>query len=142
VLDIGIAARPCYGFKDNGDSHYVGRLGSVWVVAVMDGLGHGSPAAEASRMAVECLKEQTSRSIEHFYRLCHERLRGTRGVVAGTAVIDLEQDQIEFTGVGNIEAVVYAGGVPTSLISSNGVLGGGILPRIHPARGLFRRERC
>lgn len=137
TLDVGIATRPCMGFKDNGDSYYTGRLGTAYLAAIMDGLGHGTQAAEASRLAVECLAEQEELSIERFYRECHERLRRTRGVAAGVAVIDEEQGRIQYTGVGNIEAIVYDRDSETTLISTNGILGGGVMPNVHVREAEF-----
>lgn len=137
MLDVGVASRPCCGLRDNGDSYYTEWSETTYFAAVIDGLGHGLPAAEASRVAVECLEERARGPMDNLFRACHEKLRGTRGVAAGVASIDLEKDSVEFVGVGNIEAIVYSGNGQGCLISTNGILGADVLPHIHVRQAAF-----
>ena len=128
-FEIGAASRPCPGFIDNGDRYYVNKTESGLMVAVIDGLGHGSPASEAAEIALECLQQRGNDTPENFYRICEEKLVKTRGVVAGIATIDTRTDKLEYVGIGNIEAQVYSGGNVYTLISRHGVVGYGQRPK-------------
>lgn len=138
MLDIGAVTRPYPGFRDNGDRYFIDSRGSHHIVAVIDGLGHGVLAAEATDRAMKCLENYGSApSIEWFYSQCHLQLHGTRGVVAGIAVIDEEENSVEYTGIGNIETIVFQDGKIETLISSQGIIGSGIMPHIHVRRSPF-----
>lgn len=129
-FDTGAATRPCRGFAANGDRYYVQETDWGLLVAVIDGLGHGAPAEEAAVEALKCLTLGMAGSTAAALRQCDEALLHSRGVVAGVAVIDLEDETIRYTGIGNIEAQLYTGGNVRTLISSYGIIGSGRLPSI------------
>lgn len=136
-LDIGTATRPCQGFTYNGDHYFIKEIGSLYMVSVIDGIGHGKPAAEASDIAVDCLEARWNADVEWFYRTCDQILEGTRGVVIGVAMIDMERDLIEYTGIGNIETQIYVDNSVETLISSYGIVGDRRLPHIKIRRAQF-----
>jgi hypothetical protein len=75
---------------------------------VVDGLGHGPPAAEAAREAeriVSVISEATPNAI---LRDCHDALKKTRGAAMACAVVDWEQQVLHYAGVGNIVAAVVS----------------------------------
>jgi hypothetical protein len=93
------------------------------LLAVVDGLGHGAGAREASDAAVEILSAWQGESLEDVFRRAHERLRATRGAVMGVCVIDSRGGKFHYAGVGNVEARVLGSSVPVRAISANGTLG-------------------
>ena len=129
ALDYAVVTRPHYKHPENGDGGLVRWLDETTVlVAVVDGLGHGPPAAEVSEATVaylaSCLPTAT---LPDLLRACHVRLQGTRGAALAVARLDLAAGRLEYAGVGNIEARLLN---PTAVrpISYNGIVGA-ILPR-------------
>jgi phosphoserine phosphatase RsbX len=79
------------------------------LVAVIDGLGHGDEAADASEAAAQVLREYRSAPVDELLRRCHETLRKTRGAVMTLAWFDLDRSQLAWAGVGNVEARLVRG---------------------------------
>ena len=120
---IGSWSRPRPGEDANGDGYFVRRRGSQMLLSVVDGLGHGYGAAEATRVALEVLGEWQGGDLEKLFRDAHERLRPTRGVVMGACVIDAARSTFSYAGVGNTEVRVFGSEQPIRPIPVNGTLG-------------------
>jgi serine phosphatase RsbU (regulator of sigma subunit) len=63
-------------------------------------------------------------------RLCHERLRGTRGATASVASFDYANDELTWSGVGDVVALLLRADAAThpkaeSLVLRAGLLGSG-----------------
>jgi anti-sigma regulatory factor (Ser/Thr protein kinase) len=119
----GAMTRPAIGEEQNGDAYMIQRFGNRQIIAVIDGLGHGEGAMEASRAAVASIQENALKPVETIIRLAHEELRPTRGAVLGLGVIDLETGVIEYSGIGNTDFRAFGGGITLKFISLNGTLG-------------------
>jgi hypothetical protein len=65
-------------------------------------LGHGPMAADAATAAVRVFREQIQRSLKEIVEAMHGAMRHTRGAALAIAKIDLEQQILQFVGVGNI----------------------------------------
>src|SRR5690606_27727635 len=59
VVHAAQLVRPARGEQVAGDAALVRELGPSTLLAVIDGLGHGPPAAEAAARAVEVLETMT-----------------------------------------------------------------------------------
>jgi anti-sigma regulatory factor (Ser/Thr protein kinase) len=96
---------------------------------IADGLGHGAPAAEASREAVRVFETQPQRPTS-FLQAAHERLRSTRGAAVAAADIDFQNRRLLYAGFGNVCGSIFeSGGVESrGLMSHNGTLGLQIRP--------------
>jgi anti-sigma regulatory factor (Ser/Thr protein kinase) len=90
---------------------------------VVDGLGHGTFAAEAAREAERVLADSAANSVETILRDCHDALRKTRGAAAAIAAISKENGTLVFSGVGNISSTVLDGENRRGIASHNGTLG-------------------
>jgi anti-sigma regulatory factor (Ser/Thr protein kinase) len=119
----GAMTRPAPGQIENGDAYIIKRVDNRQILAVIDGLGHGSGAMEASRAAVAAIQEHALKPVETIIRLTHEELRSTRGAVIGLAAIDCETGVIEYAGIGNTDFRAFGGGNALKFISLNGTLG-------------------
>ena len=98
------------------------RLGGL--LAVIDGLGHGSYAADAAEAAAAVVRERVDDPAHDLLVACHEALLATRGVVMTLVWFDLAARSLVWTGVGNVEArLVRAGARPNSPVVLGGVLG-------------------
>jgi negative regulator of sigma-B (phosphoserine phosphatase) len=104
ALEVGCAGLPMEGETRSGDLAVFAPHARGGVVAVIDGLGHGDAAADASDAAAEILRARAGDRLPELLARCHEALRDTRGVVMTLADFDLTASRMEWTGVGNVEA--------------------------------------
>jgi len=109
LLDWGVACATHAEEQESGDLYAVAALPGGALIAVVDGLGHGAEAAVAAREAIAEIKSRPSDDIVACVRRCHERLRGTRGVVMSLAVLDARARLLSWLGVGNVEAALVRG---------------------------------
>ncbi|HZQ96653.1 MAG TPA: ATP-binding SpoIIE family protein phosphatase [Candidatus Sulfotelmatobacter sp.] len=93
------------------------------LLMVVDGLGHGSLAAEAAREAERIFEESSSTSPGSILQDCHDALRKTRGAAAAIAAISPDSRLLSFAGVGNISGTVITQGARRGMTSHNGTLG-------------------
>jgi negative regulator of sigma-B (phosphoserine phosphatase) len=70
-----------------------------------DGLGHGSEAAEAARLAIGIVERKGEESLAAIMGACHEAIVATRGVVMCLVRFD-PPGSMHSLSVGNVEGVV------------------------------------
>ncbi len=135
-MEWGVAARPLPGESASGDACVVEELGGSVLVAVIDALGHGAPAAATALIASETLRRHAAEPIQLLIKRCHDALLGTRGAVVSVASIDLRERTMAWLGVGDIEGVLAfadPSAVPThAILTTLGGIVGGRLPLIRP----------
>jgi negative regulator of sigma-B (phosphoserine phosphatase) len=125
VLERGVAGLAHEGEGRSGDVAVFAPSQRGGLVAVIDGLGHGDAAADASEAAAEVLRTEVERPAQELLELCHQELRRTRGAVMTLAWFDLDARTMVWTGVGNVEArFVRAGDTGDARHASPVVLGG------------------
>jgi negative regulator of sigma-B (phosphoserine phosphatase) len=107
ALEVGCAGAPIAGERRSGDKAVFAAYAGGALVAVLDGLGHGAAAADASDAAAEVLRAHPDWPPQQLVERCHEALRGTRGVVMTMAWFDLEAGRMDWAGVGNVEARLF-----------------------------------
>ena len=127
AFEWAVAGSPHAGESVSGDAAVVVEQDDVHLLAVIDGLGHGQPAAQAAAAAVDTIGANRAEPLDNILVLCHEALQSTRGAAITLARVDLVAASIEWVGVGNVDAHVVRGG-PSGLGSvHNPVLSGGIV---------------
>ncbi len=123
-VKCGAWSRPYPNEKFNGDAYFVKTEAETTLAAVIDGLGHGLGAHQATQEALHVLDDwDMDDSLDALVFAVHERLRGTRGAVMSVAMIDHAHDRLTFAGVGNIQVRAFDTHAPVHLISVNGTLG-------------------
>ncbi len=120
---IGVWSRPHPREDRNGDAYFISHRAEQTLLAVVDGLGHGQGAHEASRVALSVLAEWRGEGLEEIFRTAHAALRPTRGAVMGACILDTARGSFQYAGVGNIEVRVFNAPEPARPISNNGTLG-------------------
>jgi hypothetical protein len=105
----------------SGDAWTVCVDGSGASLLLADGLGHGPGAAEASELAIAALRP--AEPVEATLERVHAALRPTRGAAVAVARVNEARGVLQFSGVGNISAVLCARGSSKSLTSLSGVAG-------------------
>ncbi|UBU11460.1 SpoIIE family protein phosphatase [Nonomuraea gerenzanensis] len=93
------------------------------VVMMCDGLGHGEPAAEASRLAVRVFQSHGELPPVPLLERLHEALRASRGAAVAVARLDRASGRVRFAGVGNIAAWIVRPDGRQGLISLPGIAG-------------------
>lgn len=120
---IGVWSRPRPGEEMNGDAYFIAEHEGETLLAVVDGLGHGRGASEASQAALDTLEQWRGEPLDEVVPSVHDALRATRGAVMGAVVINRERESFTYAGVGNVEVRVLGAQEPARPIPSNGTLG-------------------
>ena len=114
------------GETENGDCWSIHRGGQRVLYTVVDGLGHGSVAAEASALAIQMVAKAFSDnpqvSLTELLNRMHGPMRATRG--AAISFVSVAGRVATCCGVGNVSTVLYgADGHQRTVLSHNGTLG-------------------
>jgi phosphoserine phosphatase RsbX len=145
-IESATAGRALPGEGESGDVSAVEFFVGGVLLALIDGLGHGRPAAEVAHQAADLIRKQAGAALDLVIQRCHAELRGSRGVVLSLAQIDFEASMLRWTGIGNVDglllqprgaevqkqALLLRGGVvgsqiPTPRVSSHALLPGDVL---------------
>lgn len=120
----GAVSRSKPGEKLNGDCYVINHISpSKTIVAVIDGLGHGKEAHIASQHAKEQIILKADQPLDALMKHTNAALRGTRGAVAGIALIDTDNNKLKYCGIGNIEGFLNISGEKKNLLSFGGIIG-------------------
>jgi anti-sigma regulatory factor (Ser/Thr protein kinase)/serine/threonine protein phosphatase PrpC len=120
---VGVWSRPHPGQQTNGDAYLIKTHGPLTLFAVIDGLGHGHGARQASDTAIDSLSDWMGEPLEEVFMAVHGALRSTRGAVMGVAVVDGAREEMHFAGVGNVSVRTFNTPEHATPIPSNGTLG-------------------
>jgi len=105
-IEWGFAEQPLPGQPVSGDRCVVQIENGRATIAVIDGIGHGSEAAQASRAVVDVLESHAEEPIVSLFQRCHARLRSTRGAAMTLARYDAAARKLKWLGAGNVRAIV------------------------------------
>ena len=114
---------PKKGEVISGDKWNVVQKGDYLNVLLVDGLGHGIEASDASTLAIKRFKENLNLPPAALMKLLHQSLRGSRGAVAAVARINLVKDTLDYCGLGNVAGIIYLPTERKHLVSMNGTVG-------------------
>jgi anti-sigma regulatory factor (Ser/Thr protein kinase) len=123
VVDFSGFTAPYPGEITCGDNIAWEINGDRCIVMVVDGLGHGPQAAEASYEAVRIFKSYSSDPPAGIISRLHDALKKARGAAAAVAEIRPLAGTLIYAGVGNIAGSILSNTLSRSLISHNGTLG-------------------
>src|SRR5262249_60313288 len=79
--------------------------GDCALVAVIDGLGHGHPAAQAAEAAQQFLENGWGAPLPVLLEQAHAALRATCGAVMSAVSIERRTGAMSWLGVGNVGAI-------------------------------------
>jgi anti-sigma regulatory factor (Ser/Thr protein kinase) len=122
-IDIGAVCLCKPGEEVCGDAWAVTHQPGGSQILVVDGLGHGLLAAEASRKAVDFFRQHSPLSPGAMLEAIHRALRRTRGAVAAVAEIDPARHLVRFSGVGNVAASIVSPQGSSHMVSHSGIVG-------------------
>jgi len=115
------------GQNESGDRHLVLSTADGGLVAVVDGLGHGSEAAGAAKVAVRALESAAHRPVVQMFRDCHSSLIGTRGAVISAAAFNAHDETMTWLGVGDVEGRLLRTSSSASPRTESLLLRGGVV---------------
>ncbi|HEX5222075.1 MAG TPA: SpoIIE family protein phosphatase [Verrucomicrobiae bacterium] len=101
-IDYGVAARTLAGQPCSGDACFVNEAEEQTILAVIDGLGHGPPAADAAATAVAELQSNPDLPLVRLIERCHRALLHQRGVAMTLVSIPSTGNVLNWVGVGNV----------------------------------------
>lgn len=123
--DVGACSWPKAGQEICGDAWAVQQAdGRLWLT-LLDGLGHGPLAADASRTAVAVFRDAAHGAVRpaEVLQRAHTALKATRGAVMAVVLFEPERHQVTFAGVGNIVCSVQSLAGAQHLLSTDGTVG-------------------
>ncbi|MBI2909369.1 MAG: SpoIIE family protein phosphatase [Chloroflexi bacterium] len=132
LIEWGVAQRSLPGQVESGDGYVVEAFPGGILIGVIDGLGHGSEAAEVTRVAAGVLRGHAGETVTTLFQLCHAALLGTRGVVITLA--SLAPGSLTWLGVGNVEGLLLGGDNELPRRETARVRGGTVGYRLPPLR--------
>jgi len=134
-IDWAVAMRPMTGQAVSGDLHVVKPFGHCVLLAVIDGIGHGTEADRAAHVAADVLEKHANESTISLMRLCHAALAETRGAVVTLACLNFAENTMNWLGVGNVEGRLFRADPNVLPSHENILLRGGLigyqLPSLH-----------
>lgn len=126
-LEVGVLCLPKQGEAVSGDAYASQTIGDRQLLMIADGLGHGPLAAQASLEAVRIFQEQAQHDPAEIMKAMHEVLRSTRGAAVAIAEVNLQQQTVQYVGVGNIAGSLLETEAThersTNMVSHNGTVG-------------------
>ena len=126
-IDYYYSIQPCLGERVSGDAVIVEEREKWVFMAIVDALGHGVKAHEVSRVARAYLEQYWSQDVRRTMQLLDRHLQDSLGAAVGLGVIDLETNQLTYTGVGNtVIRILRRQAKPaksTQLYSAAGIVG-------------------
>ncbi|HEX3450770.1 MAG TPA: ATP-binding SpoIIE family protein phosphatase [Isosphaeraceae bacterium] len=125
TLELGVVERAAPGEQLCGDGWATNVRDGRTFVLMVDGLGHGSAAAQAAAEAVRVFRGHRAQEPNQIVESAHLALRGTRGAALAIARLDPVRREVRYAGVGNISGVILdtTTGTSTSMVSQNGTVG-------------------
>lgn len=120
---IGVVCTPLAGEIACGDAWLVERTRHGFLVALVDGLGHGPDAAVAADSAIHMIRKNVERAPAEMLELANGSLRPTRGAAIQIATVDLRAQELRSAGVGNISTSVIYDDQSKSIPSQPGIVG-------------------
>lgn len=128
IIEYAVASMTIPGQMESGDLHIVKETENTALIGVVDGLGHGSEAAAAAKLSVDVLNNFTDGSIINAARLCHEKLKSTRGAVMALVSINSQDETVTWLSIGNVEGMILrvnleANPVYENILMRSGVIG-------------------
>jgi phosphoserine phosphatase RsbX len=131
MIAVGLATAALAGQASSGDRGVVLTFPHGAMVAVIDGLGHGSEACEAADAAVKALATDPASPVDELVRRCHASMRRTRGAVM--TVASFAPGSMTWVGVGNVEGLLVRN-TSIEAVAMRGGIVGYQLPHLVPRR--------
>lgn len=105
-VDWAVGAAPHPGERVLGDGYVAESFPGGFLLAAVDGVGHGPEAAAVAEACVAVLQANAWAPVGELIHRCHEKLRGTRGATLSVASFVTGRGEMSWAGIGNVAGVV------------------------------------
>lgn len=102
-FEVAVFQKSKYSDRVCGDSYFVKETDQYFIGAVVDGLGSGEKAREASHLAVGIIEEHSDLSVETLMYMINDALVNVRGAVVSIFKIDYQHQNFTYSSVGNVQ---------------------------------------
>lgn len=123
VAVVGAVSTPFHGERVCGDAFAVRENDVHCCMLVVDGLGHGTFAADAAEKAVSVFDKCWQEPITSVIHSIHVALRSTRGAAVAIGQVEPRAGLIRFCGIGNISGAIFNRSTSRRMVSHNGTAG-------------------
>jgi anti-sigma regulatory factor (Ser/Thr protein kinase)/serine/threonine protein phosphatase PrpC len=110
-----------------GDAWEIIETNGTLRAMVVDGLGHGPFAQQASREAVAVFRSQPQTGVASTLKLIDRALIKTRGAAGAIVELNAAKGEVTVAGVGNVSTRLLHNGESKSFGCDNGTLGTGVV---------------
>jgi hypothetical protein len=121
ALRYGAVSVALEGEIDCGDAWYLVPADDGAALMVVDGLGHGTFAAEAAQTGLSAFMAEPFGLPQDTMNRANAAMSKTRGGAAACALV--RGDKVSYSGIGNISGYLVSPGRSQGLVSHNGTLG-------------------
>ncbi len=122
-LRAGVSQHSLHNDPACGDVWEVAIQGQQLSVLMIDGLGHGPEAEDASRAGAGAFNREPFADPGVLLGEIHHDMRGTRGGAVAVAQFDSVHNRLRFIGIGNIGATLIGEDRPRGMASHPGIVG-------------------
>ncbi len=127
--------RPALGERVSGDVAVAVAMEDTLLVVMIDVLGHGAEAHGLAKEMADYVNKQPVAVPSTMIKNLHKAFKGSRGAVAGCAVLDARSHGFVFAGVGNPSFRIFGPLRSVTLPVSPGIIGKEIrTPKDHSAQ--------
>ncbi|AKQ46985.1 hypothetical protein TH63_17205 [Rufibacter radiotolerans] len=123
AFKVGAVMVPKPGEKVSGDGWALRLSHQGAYLLVLDGLGHGEHAHEASLQGIRAFQQHPKHTPAEMLRGIHAEIKRTRGAVGAIAHWNAETASLRYCGIGNISGRLFFSGTLKNMLSYNGTLG-------------------
>jgi serine phosphatase RsbU (regulator of sigma subunit) len=135
VFEWAAYNRPCLGERVSGDVAIAVPMEVKLLVVLIDVLGHGAEAHGLAKEMADYVNKQPVAVPSTMIKNLHKVFKGSRGAVAGCAILDARSHGVVFAGVGNPSFRILRQSQSVTLPVSAGIIGKEIrTPRDHSAQ--------
>jgi len=103
ILEYGAESFTLPGQMESGDKYVIKEIPTGAVIGVIDGLGHGTEAAQASELAAKVIEKHADEPVITIAKRCHKHLHDTRGVVMALVSMNAYENTLTWLSIGNVE---------------------------------------
>lgn len=128
LLEIGAVSVPMAHESVSGDGWSLSSRGGRPRLVLVDGLGHGTLAAQAAAEAVRIFEQDGPEDLVELLGNIHRALTATRGAAMALLEFDPDRRLLLFAGLGNIAGRMWNRDMERNFISSHGIVGHALRP--------------
>lgn len=125
LIDYYLAIKPLINIFECGDAGVIKEFERKIFFALIDVLGHGSEARQLAVTVQEFLEKNYNREPVEIIKVLDEHIKGSRGLVIGIGLLDLETNLLKYAGMGNISLKICDSSSRNfkHIISKDGIVG-------------------